>query len=172
MENNSIVHQHNHTSRLGLPPLYFNIRFSSFSSVTFNLTFCLGVLSPLSKNVHLNTNMRRENKHCHHPFMNFRKYGSYCRITAITQRSSSDCPKVSINPLPARVNPSDGWTASWLFQGKIGGIVEEICGAFASKNIFLNKQAVSSKYLFQQRLIYCLDICQKCVVMSHENGWH
>jgi hypothetical protein len=35
------------TSDLGRPPLYFNIKFSSFSSVTFNFTFCLGVLSPL-----------------------------------------------------------------------------------------------------------------------------
>ena len=40
------------TSDLGLPPLYFNIKFSSFSSVTFNFTFCFGVLSPLSKKYH------------------------------------------------------------------------------------------------------------------------
>lgn len=35
------------TSDRGLPPLYFNIRLSSLSCVTFILTFCFGVLSPL-----------------------------------------------------------------------------------------------------------------------------
>lgn len=40
------------TSALGFPPLYFNIKFKSFSSVTCNFTFCFGVLSPLIEKAH------------------------------------------------------------------------------------------------------------------------
>lgn len=63
---------------------------------------------------------------------------------AITHRSSSDCPNEPMIPLPWRVNPSEGWSGLFSFHGKIGGIVEERCGAFASSNIFLKMQAASS----------------------------
>lgn len=43
-------------------------------------------------------------------------------------------------PLPWRVSPSEALTGSLTFQGKVGGRVEERCGAFASRNIFLNTQ--------------------------------
>lgn len=68
----------------------------------------------------------------------------YCRSTAMTHRNSSDCPNVPMIPLPWRVRPSEALTGSWTFHGKVGGIVEERCGAFASRNIFLNTHAASS----------------------------
>ena len=102
------------TSALGFPPLYFSIRFNSFSSVTFSFTFCFGVRSPLSCNNKILTEKSIEEIKVIYMLKK-----TYCRITAMTQRSSSDCP------LPWRVSPLLDCIGLLNFQGKVGGRVDD-----------------------------------------------
>lgn len=68
----------------------------------------------------------------------------YWRITAITQRNSSECLDMPILVLSWSLIELDGWAGSLIFHGRLVGMVDEICGAFSLRNIFLKIQAASS----------------------------
>jgi hypothetical protein len=68
----------------------------------------------------------------------------YWRITAITQRNSSDCVGMPTVLLSRPLTTSGGCAGSLIFHGRLAGIVDDICGAFSSRNIFLRMHAASS----------------------------